>query len=153
MMKIKILAAAIIITIFIVGGGGFWYAHSINPKIDCSGYVVWDIDHELFAGDIIYQMHNHQGIVTLTGVLNTPDAHSYKISRVIYFTYQKLQQNYIITTHNLVRYPSDELQGSHERKAMPLIYLSKDATFSFLIQPWREGWTFTTVGSPSLLCR
>lgn len=113
MMKIKILAAAIIITIFIVGGGGFWYAHSINPKIDCSGYAVWDIDHELFAGDITYQMHNHQGIVTLTGVLNTPDAHSYKISRIIYFTYQKLQQNYIITTHNLVRYPSDELQGSH----------------------------------------
>lgn len=151
-MKTKILLFAIIVLVSLVTGGSIWYSKKTNPRIDCSGYAVWDIDHEVFSGDISYQMHNSQGVITLTGILKTSDSRLYKVSRVIYFTYKKIRKHYILTSSSIVQFPSDNLKDTGERKALPALYLARGASFSLLINKYREGWAFTTVGSPSLLC-
>ncbi|MDA8481175.1 hypothetical protein NNO04_21145 [Citrobacter sp. Awk 4] len=151
-MKTKILLFAIVILLSLVLGGHVWYSKKINPRIDCSGYAVWDINHEVFSGDISYQMHNRQGIITLTGILKTSDAQLYKVSRVIYFTYEKIRKHYILTSSSIVQFPSDNLKDTVKQKALPAFYLASGVSFSLLINKYREGWAFTTVGSPSLLC-
>ncbi|POT56557.1 hypothetical protein C3432_14180 [Citrobacter amalonaticus] len=155
MMKIKILTGGAIALIVILAGTamGLWYTNKINPKLDCTGSVVWEINHEVFKGDIAYQMHNNQGVVTVAGELKTAEAKGYKISRVIYFTWHKIRNNYIISSSRLMRFPSDKLQDKAGDGALPAIYLSNNASLSFQIKRYREGWAFTTVGAPSLLCR
>lgn len=151
-MKTKILLFAIVVLVSLATGGSIWYSKKTNPRIDCSGYAVWDIDQEVFSGDISYQMHNRQGIITLTGILKTSDSQLYKVSRVIYFTYEKIRKHYILTSSRIVQFPSDNLKETVEYKALPAFYLASGVSFSLLINKYREGWAFTTVGSPSLLC-
>lgn len=139
--------------VVILSGVGYWYSHKGKSGIDCLGRVVWEVNDEEFRGDVAYQMHNNQGIVTITGDLHTPEASNYKISRIIYFTYYTVRDNYIIRSNNLVRFPSDNLAAQKGYRSLPSIYLSEHASFSLLIKRYREGWAFTTVGAPSLLCR
>lgn len=153
MMKIKMIVSVLLIVVVILAGVGYWYLHKEKNNIDCQGRVVWEINNEEFRGDVAYQMQNNQGIVTITGELTTPEAKNYKVSRIVYFTYYKLRDNYIINTNNLVRFPSDDLEAKKGHRSLPTIYLSERASFSLLIKRYREGWAFTTVGSPSLLCR
>lgn len=151
-MNIKTISlfSALACTLLLVCG--VWYVKSDDPIINCSGAVIWDIRNEKFNGDVTYKLHNGQGIVTLTGQLKGKNMINYKISRVVYLTYYIKQQNYITTTYNLIRYPTDELPGAHETEALPKMYLSSGASFSFTVKKYREGWSFTTVGSSSLLC-
>ncbi len=153
MIKTKIVVSLLLVAVAILAGVGYWYSHDSRNSIDCQGRVVWEINNEEFRGDVAYQMQNNQGIVTITGDLHTPEDKNYKISRIIYFTYYKVRDNYIINTNNLVRFPSDDLEAKKGHRSLPTIYLSERASFSLLIKRYREGWAFTTVGSPSLLCR
>lgn len=153
MIKIKIVVFILLVVVVILAGAGYWYLHKGKNGIDCQGRVVWEINNEEFRGDVAYQMQNNQGIVTLTGDLHTPEADNYKISRIIYFTYYKVRDNYVITSNNLVRFPSDNLEAKKGYRSLPSLYLSERASFSLLIKRYREGWVFTTVGAPSLLCR
>lgn len=143
----------VLLATVILSGLVFWYIHKNKMGIDCQGRVVWEINNETFKGDVAYQMQNHQGTVTITGDLYTADKKHFKISRIIYFTYRQVRDNFIINTRNLVRFPTDELEKKEGYRAMPPIYLSDNASFSLLIKRYQEGWAFTTVGSPSLLCR
>ena len=153
MIKIKIVVFILLAVVVILSGAGYWYSHKGKSGIDCRGRVVWEVNDEEFRGDVAYQMHNNQGIVTITGDLHTPEANNYKISRIIYFTYYTVRENYIIRSNNLVRFPSDNLEAQKGYRSLPTIYLSEHASFSLLIKRYREGWAFTTVGAPSLLCR
>lgn len=153
MIKIKIVVFILLVVVVILAGAGYWYSHKGKSGIDCQGRVVWEINNEEFRGDVAYQMQNNQGIVTLTGDLHTPEADNYKISRIIYFTYYKVRDNYVISSNNLVRFPSDNLEAKKGYRSLPSLYLTERASFSLLIKRYREGWVFTTVGAPSLLCR
>lgn len=153
MMKIKILIFALLIVMVTLAGVGYWYFHKVKNSIDCQGRVVWEVNNEAFRGDVVYQMQNNQGVVTITGELHTPEDDNYKISRIVYFTYYKMRDNYIISTNNLVRFPSDNLEAKKGHRSLPSFYLSDRASFSLLIKRYQEGWAFTTVGAPSLLCR
>lgn len=153
MIKTKIVVSLLLVVTVILAGAGYWYSHDGRNSIDCQGRVVWEINNEEFRGDVAYQMQNNQGIVTITGDLHTTEDKNYKVSRIIYFTYYKVRDNYIINTNNLVRFPSDDLEAKKGHRSLPTIYLSEHASFSLLIKRYREGWAFTTVGSPSLLCR
>ena len=153
MIKIKIVVFILLVVVVILAGAGYWYSHNGKSGIDCQGRVVWEINNEEFRGDVAYQMQNNQGIVTITGDLHTPEADNYKISRIIYFTYYKVRDNYVISSNNLVRFPSDNLEAKKGYRSLPSLYLSERASFSLLIKRYREGWVFTTVGAPSLLCR
>lgn len=150
---IKIKTAVAILFIIIMVCGGYWYSHKNKDGIDCQGRVVWEINNEMFSGDVAYQMLNNQGIATITGDLITPNEQRYKISRIIYFSYHPMRDNYIIDSSRLVRFPSDNLDDKQGHRSLPTIYLSENASFSLLIKRYREGWAFTTVGAPSLLCR
>lgn len=121
--------------------------------MECVGQVVWEINNEQFNGDVSWQMHDSAGIATLTGVLRMPDSRQYKISRIVWFTYQNVRDNYIIHTQKVVRFPTDELGLSAGIRAIPPIYLAENTSFSLAIKAWQEGWAFTTIGSPSLFCR
>ena len=153
MIKIKTVVFILLAVVVILSGVGYWYSHKGKSGNDCQGRVVWEVNDEEFRGDVAYQMHNNQGIVTITGDLHTPEASNYKISRIIYFTYYTVRDNYIIRSNNLVRFPSDNLAAQKGYRSLPSIYLSEHASFSLLIKRYREGWAFTTVGAPSLLCR
>ena len=153
MIKIKIVVFILLVVVVILASAGYWYSHKGKSGIDCQGRVVWEINNEEFRGDVAYQMQNNQGIVTLTGDLHTPEADNYKISRIIYFTYYKVRDNYVISSNNLVRFPSDNLEAKKGYRSLPSLYLTERASFSLLIKRYREGWVFTTVGAPSLLCR
>lgn len=152
-MKIKYVALFLLLTIVIVAGFVFWMVQQNTPKIDCQGQFVWEINNELFRGDAAFQMLNNQGVVTLTGYLRTPENKKYNISRIVYFSYNIVRENYIIHTNNIVRFPTDDLQDGRGFRSVPPIYLFEDASFSLRIKAWREGWSFTTIGAPSLLCR
>ncbi|EGT4253622.1 hypothetical protein D8W73_05990 [Citrobacter amalonaticus] len=153
MIKIKISVYVLLLIVMISAGAGYWYLHKGKNSIDCQGRVVWEINNEQFRGDVAYQMQNNQGIVTITGDLRTPENNNYKISRIAYFTYHKVRNNYIVSNNNLVRFPSDNLEAKKGLRSLPSIYLSERASFSLLIKRYQEGWAFTTVGAPSLLCR
>ncbi|MDM2735768.1 hypothetical protein OGY35_10315 [Citrobacter sp. Ct235] len=153
MIKIKIVVFILLVVVVILASAGYWYSHKGKNGIDCQGRVVWEINNEEFRGDVAYQMQNNQGIVTITGDLHTPETDNYKISRIIYFTYYKVRDNYVISSNNLVRFPSDNLEAKKGYRSLPSLYLSERASFSLLIKRYREGWVFTTVGAPSLLCR
>lgn len=153
MTKTKIVVFILLVVVVILAGVGYWYSHKGLSGIDCQGRVVWEINNEEFRGDVAYQMQNDQGIVTITGDLHTPEAENYKISRIIYFSYYKVRDNYVISSNNLVRFPSDNLEAKKGYRSLPSLYLSERASFSLLIKRYQEGWVFTTVGAPSLLCR
>ena len=153
MIKTKIVIFIVLVVIVTLAGVRFWYAHKSKNNIDCEGRVVWEINNEEFRGDVAYQMQNNQGIVTITGDLHTPQNKKFKISRIVYFTYYKVRDNYIISTNNLVRFPSDNLEVNKGYRSLPALYLTERASFSLSIKRYREGWAFTTVGAPSLLCR
>lgn len=153
MTKTKIVVFILLVVVVILAGVGYWYSHKGRSGIDCQGRVVWEINNEEFRGDVAYQMQNDQGIVTITGDLHTPEAENYKISRIIYFSYYKVRDNYVISSNNLVRFPSDNLEAKKGYRSLPSLYLTERASFSLLIKRYQEGWVFTTVGAPSLLCR
>lgn len=153
MTKTKIVILILLVVVMVLAGVGYWYSHKGKNGIDCQGRVVWEINNEEFRGDVAYQMQNNQGIVTITGDLHTPEAENYKISRIIYFTYYQVRDNYVISSNNLVRFPSDNLEAKKGYRSLPSLYLSERASFSLLVKRYQEGWVFTTVGAPSLLCR
>lgn len=69
-------------------------------------------------------MQNNQGIVTITGDLHTPQNKKFKISRIVYFTYYKVRDNYIISTNNLVRFPSDNLEVNKGYRSLPALVMT-----------------------------
>lgn len=152
-MKTKRVLLFIVIALLSLAGLVWRYYLKVHEKIDCLGRAVWEINGEIFKGDVAYQLYNGDGIVTITGNLASKDAKNYKISRIVYFDYHKVRSNYFINTTDLVRFPTDNLEDVKGHRAMPDIYLAEKVSFSFKIEAWREGWAFTTIGGPSLLCR
>ncbi|EML4685145.1 hypothetical protein U4W25_19905 [Citrobacter amalonaticus] len=124
MIKTKIVIFIVLVVIVTLAGVGFWYAHKSKNNIDCEGRVVWEINNEEFRGDVAYQMQNNQGIVTITGDLHTPQNKKFKISRIVYFTYYKVRDNYIISTNNLVRFPSDNLEVNKGYRSLPALVMT-----------------------------
>ncbi|QMI06456.1 hypothetical protein [Citrobacter sp. RHB25-C09] len=152
-MKIKKLIAVALMTLALLTGLLWGYYLKQNSRIDCQGRVVWDINDEKFQGDVAYQLHHGQGVATITGELKKTREEKYKISRIVYFNYQNVRNNYIISSTDLVRFPTDDLSDTGKQWAMPNLYLTEGASFSLKITSWQEGWAFTTIGGPSLLCR
>lgn len=153
MMKTKRIILFCLLALALIVGLIWGYYLKSHAKIDCQGRAVWEINGEVFKGDVAYQLYNGEGIVTITGELSSQNVKNYKISRIVYFDYHKVRSNYFIHTTDLVRFPTDNLEDVKGHRAMPDIYLAENVTFSFRIETWQEGWAFTTIGGPSLLCR
>ncbi|HFK3156969.1 TPA: hypothetical protein ACG1JD_004477 [Citrobacter sedlakii] len=151
-MKTKTISLMLVILLVLATGAAYWYSELRQPHINCNGRVVWEVNDEMFKGDLDFQMQGGEGVVIVTGELVMHNDAHYKVSRIAYFTYQNVRDNYILHTNKLVRFPTDELLQTAWIRAMPPIYLTDDTTFSLVIKSWKEGWAFSTIGAPSLLC-
>lgn len=124
----------------------------LSNDVNCEGDLYVAEKDSFFDGNLQYFLNDNRGFARITGVISNSGDKKI-ISRVIYFTFQKIDNQYLLLSCDIEKTKTDNVSNANLTEVLPPFYALPKKRLALHIDKMKNGNLFYTSTLPSLYCR
>lgn len=151
-MRAKIYIVVPVVLTFI-----FLYVCYENRRVlysesDCAGDIYSSYRGMTFDGNIEFYVSGTSGYSRISGTLILAGNTKKTVSRVIYFSVMKEENQYLLMSKKVEKSKTDNVSDNELASSVPDFYVYEHVYFPLLFKKLTNGWLLYTSKIPSLYC-
>lgn len=147
-MRLMFLLAVMIMTATCIGEFIFR-----QDSIHCIANINYIRSSDTFSAIASHDMHDGQGVISLTGRLVDSEHNMISLSKIIRFTYHREGDLYLAKSIFIESSPDNQMSQYVQKKWLPDFFIDVGATLPFIIKKTGiSTWAFYSGPVPLYLC-